>query len=211
MHSPMIQTSLMEPMGMQSLKEILPHMQQNVDLWHKHLLQVSGGQLSSTKYSWMPFKWTMDLNSMAQLTDISESIQLHMTDQSGQQHALKTNEHSKAVWLLGVHIVANGNYNKELKQLKQKQSKYTQFLILCHATKHEPSTINATFQHSFPARTIPPSHTWDAEACNVLIPQLLRIFPYNARECCLHTWIGWRSGSTTPQHQAGHPTSISSY
>jgi len=88
-------------------------------------------------------------------------MQLQATDISSQSHQLKINKPSDAVRLLGVHIAADGNHKKELRELQQKQQKYVQFLLRTPVSHGEAMVIYKqcylpTVTYPLPATTMPP-------------------------------------------------------
>jgi len=127
--------------GSATLTGILPHVQKHLELWHG-LLQSSSSQLSMSKCSWTPFQWTTDNNGTMHLSPTDDMVQVHLSNDCSTQHILKTNKPSDAVWLLGVHIAADDNYQKELTTLQHHQNKYAQFLIHMLLSQREAKTIH---------------------------------------------------------------------
>jgi len=108
---------------------LIPNAQTNIDLW-QGLIQASSGTLNPTKCSWTPFLWPFDQLGNAHLVEPPDHplYQITALDHKGKRHTLLRNSLDKAVWLLGVNIAVNGNYNTELSVLKARQEQYSTFL-----------------------------------------------------------------------------------
>ncbi len=121
---------------------LIPVAQANIDLW-QGLIQASGGTLNPEKCSWTPFLWQYDKLGNAQLAQPIDTPQYQITvaDRTGKRHTLIRNAPDKAVRLLGVHIVANGNYTTELQVLKDRQANYSTFLQRTPLTRREARVI----------------------------------------------------------------------
>jgi len=148
--------------GSADIGDILKIVQDNFRIW-QGLLHASSGTLNPPKCSWTPFMWSFNHLGHAQLTPIPEhpSAQIYASDLDGKQHALRINKPSDAVRLLGVHIAADGNYQKELTVLKQKQQKYVQFLLRTPLSRQEARVIYKqcylpTVSYPLPATNMPP-------------------------------------------------------
>jgi len=107
--------------GMASFSDIIKVLQQNLDLW-QGLLWGSGGAFNAKKCSWT-FIWSYNKYGHAHLLPLDDNslFKIHTQNMYGNTHTLKINQPSEAICLLGVHIVADGSYGKELSVLQQKQ------------------------------------------------------------------------------------------
>jgi len=148
--------------GDADLSKILQIVQNNFRLW-QGLLQSSGGTLNPSKCSWTPFLWKYNQFGHARLTTLPSDpkFQLYASDLAGQQHTLWINKPMDVVRLLGVHIMGDGNYEKELGVLKQKQQKCVQFLLRTTLSKCEAQVIYKqcylpTVTYPLPATNMPP-------------------------------------------------------
>jgi len=117
------------------LNPLLTHAQDNIDLW-QGLIQASGGTLNPTKCSWTPFLWEFDKIGNARLLNPPDREKYHIMapDHQGKQHKLTHNQPHTTVWLLGVHIAADGNSDTKYSTLQKRQTQYSTFL------QHTPMT-----------------------------------------------------------------------
>jgi len=121
-----------------------------------------------SKCSWTPFQWTTDNNGTMHLSPTDDMVQVHLSNDCSTQHIIKTDKPSDAVWLLGVHIAADDNYQKELTTLQHHQNKYAQFLIHMLLSQREAKTIHQqcylpTVMHWLHATSIPPQLIVDTQ------------------------------------------------
>jgi len=179
--------------GDADIAEILQIVQNNFQIW-QGLLHASGGVLNIPKCSWTPFTWKYNNFGHASLTTLppDTNVQLHASDLKGTQHTIWINKPADAVHLLGVHITADGNYDKELCVLKQKQQKYVQFLLCTPLTKQEAQVIYKqcylpTVTYPLPATNMPPSKIYDTQ-CSVTSLFLTRMgYPRHLPCCVVYT------------------------
>jgi len=178
--------------GNADISEILQIVQNNFRIW-QGLLQSSGGMLNPPKCSWTPFLWKYNQFGHAQLTTLppDPTNQLHASNLTGQQHTLQINKPTDAVRLLGVHITADGNYEKELCILQQKQHKYVQFLLCTPLSKCEAQVIYKQcylpmVTYPLPATNMPPSKIYDSQ-CSVTSLFLTRMgYPRHLPRCVVY-------------------------
>jgi len=124
------------------LAPLLPAAQANIDLW-QGLIQASSRTLNPAKCSWTPFLWQYDQLGNAHLVQPLDKpvYQITASDCARKRHTLIRNAPDKSVWLLGVNIVANGNYTTELSVLKEHQAQYSTFLQRTPMTRREARVI----------------------------------------------------------------------
>jgi len=178
--------------GDADIGKILQIVQNNFRIW-QGLLHASGGMLNPPKCSWTPFIWKYNQFGHVRLTTMPTDLnaQLYASDLNGMHHTLQINKPTDVVRLLGVHITADGNSNKELCILKQKQQKYVQLLLHTPLSKQEAQVIYIqcylpTVTYPLPATNMPPSKIYDTQ-CSITSLFLTRMgYPRHLPRCIVY-------------------------
>jgi len=201
--------------GNADIGKLLQIVQTNFHTW-EGLLQASGRTLNPQKCSWTPLSWSYNNLGHAHLTNPNTQTTppLQATDLQGNSHVLCINKPSKAVWLLGVHITADGNHQKKLHKLKQKQMKYIQFL-LCTPLSHQEAQVVykqcylPTVMYPLPATNMPPAEIYTTQQTVTSYPNGIPMSPTTMCGVCPRRH--WWSGNALPRTQTGgttNPTTI---
>jgi len=190
-HSSMTQTWFMATMAMRTLAKSYRLYRTTSESGRGSSMPAA--ECSTPQCSWTPFIWNYNHLGHACLTTIPSDPknQFYASDLSGNKHTQWINKPMDAVCLLGVHIAADGNYEKELCILKQKQQKYVQFLLCTPLSKQEAQVIYKQcyllmVTYPLPATNMPPSKIYDTQ-CSVTSLFLTRMgYPRHLPRCIVY-------------------------
>ncbi len=121
--------------------ELIQQMQDNITIWNG-LLKARFGALNPTKCIWAHFRWT-NLNRILTMAEVKKetSIQITILRFGAEAQQVPKLNPTTANRYLGVQMTMNGNCNKELKILKERNENFIQMLIHSHFTHQETRTI----------------------------------------------------------------------
>jgi len=151
--------------------------QRNLKTW-SDIVKCTGGALNPPKCRWAHFRWNYDANGNPSLSKIQHPIGLKLPDRNGKTHQLKQHLLSTAVQILGIHIVMDGNMEKEYTILKEKANKFKKVVYRCKFTTAKAKTI---YQQCYvPALVYPlPATSMDPDQIQATQDQVTALFLCN--------------------------------